>query len=64
MKGPEFKGCKTLWELFSQTVKERNDRRFLGTRNKDKEGRPYEWKSFREIYDLTSNLARGKPQIH
>jgi long-subunit acyl-CoA synthetase (AMP-forming) len=32
----------------------------LGTRNNSKEGRPYEWKTFREVYDIVDKFARGK----
>jgi hypothetical protein len=42
------------------SVKDHPDIRFLGTRNDSKEGRPYEWKTFREIYDLMDFFARGK----
>jgi long-chain acyl-CoA synthetase len=31
----------------------------LGTRNKIKEGNPYEWKTFREIDELQENFAQG-----
>jgi long-subunit acyl-CoA synthetase (AMP-forming) len=31
----------------------------LGTRNAAVDGRPYEWKTFRNVYDLTDKFARG-----
>lgn len=55
----EYNGCKTIWELFQKTVKRIPNNRFLGTRNPNKEGRPYEWKTFRETYDLMDLFARG-----
>jgi hypothetical protein len=53
-------GCKTLWELFQKRVKDTPSAPYLGTRNNAKEGRPYEWKTFREVYDITDRFARGK----
>ena len=35
----------------------------MGTRNPHKEGKPYEWKTFREIYDLMDKAARGIAQL-
>lgn len=45
--------------MFERTMKRVPNHRFLGTRNNEKEGRPYEWKTFREVYELTLNFARG-----
>ena len=56
----EFNGSKTILELLRNTVKRAGHARFLGTRNEDKEGRPYEWKTFQAIYDLMDMFARGK----
>jgi hypothetical protein len=55
----EYKGSKTLWEMYQKTVKRVPNAKFLGTRNNDKEGRPYEWKTYREVYDLMDLFARG-----
>ena len=33
--------------------------KFLGTRNPNKEGKPYEWKTYREIYDIMINASCG-----
>ena len=55
----ELFGCKTIWELYQRTMKKFPNNQFLGTRNQAKEGAPYEWKTYREIYDLMDNFARG-----
>lgn len=57
---PEVQGCRTLWELFQKRAKDTPDRPYLGTRNNAVEGRPFEWKTFRNVYDLTDKFARGK----
>ena len=54
-----YRGCKTLWEGFKQTVDTMPDENFLGTRNSSKEGRPYEWKTYQEIESLSGKFARG-----
>lgn len=59
LQEPEVNGCRTLWELFSKRAKDTPDRPYLGTRNAAVEGRPYEWKTFRNVYDLTDKFARG-----
>jgi len=46
--------------MFEKTVKRAGNNRFLGTRNNDKPGRPYEWKNFKEVYDLMNLFAKGK----
>jgi hypothetical protein len=56
----EVNGCKTLWEGFQRTVKRIPNHKFLGTRNQEKPGKPYEWKTWREIYDMQDLFARGK----
>lgn len=49
MKPAEYEGCKTIFELYKKGLKRHGKNNFLGTRNNDKEGRPYEWKTFNEI---------------
>jgi long-chain acyl-CoA synthetase len=56
---PIFKGCKTLWEGFTYALNKFPSEKFLGTRNKDKDGLPYEWKTFHEVGVLASQFARG-----
>jgi long-subunit acyl-CoA synthetase (AMP-forming) len=58
--GNELLGCKTLWELYQRCIATWPDKKFLGTRNNAKEGRPYEWTTFRQVYDNMDALARGK----
>jgi hypothetical protein len=48
----EYNGCKTIWEIFEKSVKDRPDNKFLGTRNAEKEGKPYEFKTYKEIYEI------------
>lgn len=43
---PVYNGFTTIWEGFENTVKRFGNRQFLGTRNKNKQGGPYEWKTF------------------
>lgn len=59
MDPAEYNGCRTIWELFQNTVKNIPNGRFLGTRNNAKEGRPYEFITFRETYDKMDHFARG-----
>jgi long-subunit acyl-CoA synthetase (AMP-forming) len=33
--------------------------KFLGTRSKTKEGKPYEWKTWKEVYEIVENFAKG-----
>lgn len=42
-------GCSTVPELFQKVVRKFPNRQFLGTRNLNIEGKPYEWKTYREI---------------
>jgi hypothetical protein len=32
----------------------------LGTRDESADGRPYKWKTFREVDEIITNLAKGK----
>ena len=43
----EETGKSSLWEVFVDTVTKNPDKNFLGTRNGQKEGAPYEWVSFK-----------------
>ena len=56
---PIYEGCKTIWDLFQRSVRKFHSKRFLGTRNPNKEGKPYEWKTYRQIYDEMDLFARG-----
>jgi len=40
--------CKTIWDHFQYTLGRNPDNEFLGTRNLQKEGEPYEWMTFKE----------------
>jgi len=35
------------------------DKDFLGTRSKTQEGKPYEWKTFKQIFEISDILAKG-----
>jgi hypothetical protein len=59
----ECNGCRTLDAGFRKTVERMGDEQFLGTRNKDKEGKPYEWKTYAEIDELAESFAKGKVNI-
>jgi long-subunit acyl-CoA synthetase (AMP-forming) len=52
-------GCSTLEELLERAVTLYGDDNFLGSRNNQKEGSPYEWKTFRQVYDIVDKIARG-----
>jgi hypothetical protein len=41
-------------------VKRIPNNKFLGTRNPNKPGKPYEWRTWREIYDIVDLYAKGK----
>lgn len=56
----EYEGNKTIWDAYMKTLKKFPNHKHLGTRNFDKEGAPYEWKTFREVHDLAINFAKGK----
>ena len=36
------------------------DNKYLGTRNPNLPGKPYEWKTWRQVYDVVDLYARGK----
>eukprot|EP00347_Sterkiella_histriomuscorum_P022663 403337627 len=57
--GPDYHGMQTILDLFNYALKKFPNHKFLGTRNQDKQGAPYEWKTYREIYEETEYLARG-----
>ena len=57
-------GTKTTWEGLKNTVfnLKMGDRKFIGTRhrNEDKSlGDRYDWKTFREIYDISLSFGKG-----
>ncbi|CDW89813.1 long-chain-fatty-acid--ligase 5 [Stylonychia lemnae] len=60
----EFEGCKTVFEVQSKSLDKFGSNPFLGTRNNAKEGRPYEWKTFREIYNLMEDFAKGMDSLN
>ena len=61
--GPlEPDGCKTIIDVFDMQAKKHADRKFLGTRNQSKEGKPYEWKNYRQVSQLKDDLSRGTCQ--
>jgi hypothetical protein len=56
---PEWNGHKTIWEGYQETARKYADEKFLGSRSKTQEGKPYEWKTWREIYELMDLFSRG-----
>ena len=56
---PVWNGHKTIWEAYQETANKYADENFLGTRSKTVEGKPYEWKTWREIYELMDLFSRG-----
>jgi len=46
-------GDDTLYKLFMKPVKRVPHSPYLGTRNDAKEGRPYEWKNYQEVHDIS-----------
>ena len=64
MTPAECNGCRTLDAGFRKTVETMPDERFLGTRNKDIEGKPYEWKTYAEIDHIAESFAKGITMIH
>ena len=56
----EWEGHKTIWEGYQATVQKYPNHKFLGTRSKTKEGNPYEWKSWSEIFEVQNDFAKGK----
>jgi len=42
-----FKGCQTLDQAIKYALNHHPNENFLGTRQKDKEGMPYEWKTYK-----------------
>ena len=52
-----FDGLTNIWEAFERSHKRIPNSRFLGTRNPNKEGKPYEWKTFAEVRELLLDFA-------
>ncbi len=52
-------GTNTLLKGFRKTVANYGQSQFLGTRDDTQEGRPYVWKNFKEIDDISDLLVRG-----
>eukprot|EP00347_Sterkiella_histriomuscorum_P011206 403373341 len=59
----EFNGCSTIQEIYQKTIKTYPNNKFLGTRDESQPGRPYVWKTHREIYDIVDLFARGIHQL-
>ena len=49
----------TLLKAFKRSVRRFPNNPFLGTRDESVEGRPYKWRSWKEVDEITENLARG-----
>ncbi len=48
-----------MWEIYQENLKRNSNYPHIGMRNPKIEGRPYEWKTYREIYNLMEIFARG-----
>ena len=55
-----YEGCHTIYEAYVRTVKRIPNHKQLGSRNLAKEGQPYEWLTFKEVFELQADFARGK----
>eukprot|EP00347_Sterkiella_histriomuscorum_P005970 403354567 len=55
----EYNGLKTIWDAYERTVRRIPNNQHLGTRNYYKEGAPYEWKTYGEIFEASQNFAKG-----
>ena len=51
LKGPSYHGMHTILDLFDFAIKRYPNHKFLGTRNINVAGKPYEWKTYREVYE-------------
>eukprot|EP00347_Sterkiella_histriomuscorum_P023487 403334458 len=60
----DFEGSTTLWEIYQSTIKKFPNHKFLGTRDASQPGRPYVWKSHRDIYDIVDLFARGMRHLN
>jgi long-chain acyl-CoA synthetase len=54
-----YDDVKTVWDAFQRSVKKFPNNDFLGTRNDKKEGRPYEWKTWKQVDEIVLNLSKG-----
>lgn len=54
-------GCTTLLQIFERSVSLYSNNKFLGTRYKltDESFGPYQWKTFKQISELTNDFANG-----
>lgn len=54
-------GCTTLLQIFERSASLYSSNKFLGTRYKltDESFGPYQWKTFKQISNLTNNFANG-----
>ena len=55
-----FDDVHTLLDAFKRSVRSSPNSEFLGTRNSKVEGRPYEWKTWREVDEISTALSLGK----
>jgi hypothetical protein len=59
VSGPENDEYDTLLKGFENSVRKFSNRSYLGTRDDSQPGRPYVWKTYREVDEITTNLAKG-----
>ena len=52
-------GIKTMADAFRSTVARMPKANVQGTRDETLEHRPYKWRTFEEVLEITENLARG-----
>lgn len=48
-----------MWEIYQENIRRNPNLPHFGTRNQGLAGKPYEWKTYREVYDLMDLFARG-----
>ena len=47
----------TMLKAFKRSVRKFPNNNYLGTRDETQEGRPYKWRTWREVDELTDQLA-------
>jgi hypothetical protein len=59
ISGPPNNEYDTVLKGFEYSVKRFPNNDYLGTRDATQEGRPYTWRTFKEVDEIVTNLAKG-----
>ena len=62
-KGKEYHGMKTMLDQFNFALRRFPNHKFLGTRDQNQPGAPYEFKTYRQVYEETLFFAKGKCKV-